>query len=304
MWILLTISAVILWSFVNIADNYLVERNKKSGDPIGSLVIFSSLFGFIAALIILFFTKSIFVLSVSQIAVLLLAGLCNVSWIIFYLKALPDEDVSTVIPWFLTSPFFGYILGYIILGENLSTKQLLGGLIILIGGLLLSIKRQHDKSGYTIRWLLIRNMTIASLLAALWAILFKFIARENDFWISSFWEHIGLGVGGLFIIFFAPSYRKGFLKIIRSNTKQILFINLSSETLTITGNLLANYAILLVPVTAVLLLEVIQPAIVFILGIFFTIFFPKILREDISRNNLIQKGTAIAIMILGAMLLT
>ncbi|MBP6904484.1 MAG: DMT family transporter [Candidatus Pacebacteria bacterium] len=303
MWITLTISAVILWSFVNIADNYLVERNKKFGHPIGALVIFSSLFGFIAALGMFLAIKGSFVLPVKDIGILLVAGLCNVSWIIFYLKALPDEDVSTVIPWFLTSPFFGYVLGYFILGENLSQQQLMGGAIILVGGLLLSIKRDEN-ANYAFRWKLIRNMTIASLLAALWGILFKFVGRESGFWVSSFWEHIGLGIGGLMIIFFVPAYRKGFSGIMKSDGRQVLSISFFSETATIIGNLFANYAILLVPVSAVLLLEVVQPAIVFVLGIFCTVFLPKILTEDISWKNLLQKGVSIAIMIAGAVLLT
>lgn len=302
MWIFLTLTAVFLWSFVNIADNYLVERNKKFGHPIGALVIFSSIFGFIGALAIYLFGKGSFALPAKEVGVLLLAGLCNVSWIIFYLKALPDEDVSTVIPWFLTSPFFGYILGYTLLGERLSGQQLIGGLIILLGGLFLSIKRDKD-ARYTVRWNLIRNMTIASFLAALWGVLFKFVGRESGFWVSSFWEHVGLGIGGLFIIAFIPAYRKGFSEIIKSDGKQVLGISLFSESATIIGNLFANYAILLVPVSAVLLLEVVQPAIVFVLGIFCTLFVPKVLTEDISRKNLLHKGVSITIMIVGAILL-
>ncbi len=303
MWITLTLSAVLLWSFVNIADNYLVERNKKFGHPIGALVIFSSMFGFVGALAIYFFAKGSFMLPLQEIGVLLLAGLCNVSWIIFYLKALPDEDVSSVVPWFLTAPFFGYALGYILLGEQLSSQQLIGGAIILIGGLLLSLKRNDASARYTFRWNLIRNMTIASFLIALWSVLFKFVGRESGFWVSSFWEHVGLGIGGLFIIFFVPVYRKGFSEIMKSDGRQVLGISLFSETATIIGNLFANYAVLLVPVSAVLLLEVVQPAIVFILGIVFTIFFPRVLTEDISRRNVLQKAISIAIMISGAALL-
>jgi uncharacterized membrane protein len=303
MWIFLTLIAVVLWSLVNIADNYLVGRNKKFGHPIGALVIFSSIFGFIGALGIFIFIKGSFVLPLQDIGILLLAGLCNVSWIIFYLKALPDEDVSTVIPWFLMSPFFGYVLGYFVLGEQLEPKQLLGGIIILLGGLLLSIKRSSDAK-YSVRWKLILNMTIASLLAALWGILFKFVGRESGFWVSSFWEHVGLGIGGIFIIAFVPSYRKGFSDIMKGDGKKVLTVSVFSETITIIGNLFANYAILLVPVSAVLLLEVVQPAVVFILGIVCTLAFPQILTEDISRRTVIHKALCITIMIVGAILLT
>jgi drug/metabolite transporter (DMT)-like permease len=301
MWITLTFVAVLLWSMVNIADNYLVERNKKFGHPIGSLVIFSSIFGFIAAAAIAFFVKTSLVLPAKEILILFVAGLCNVSWIIFYLKALPDEDVSSVIPWFLTAPFFAYVLGYFFLGEHLGAQQLIGGAIMLAGGLVLSVKK-HEEC-YTIRWKLIFNMTIASLLIAAWGILFKYVGRESGFWVSSFWEHIGLGIGGLFIIVFVSSYREGFSELLKKDGKRVLTISLFSETATIVGNLLANYALLLVPVSIVLLLEVAQPAVVFILGLICTAFFPNILTEDVSRKNVIQKVISIAIMVLGALLL-
>lgn len=301
MWITLTFIAVILWSLVNIADNYLVERNKKFGHPIGSLVIFSSLFGFIAALVLFFFVKTPLLLPMKETLILLAAGLCNVSWIIFYLKALPDEDVSTVVPWFLTAPFFAYILGYFILGESLNTEQIIGGLIIIFGGLILSVKK-HEV-GYGMRWKLIAHMTLASLLIAIWGILFKFVARDSGFWVSSFWEHIGLGVGGIFIILFVRSYREGFLDILKKDAKRVLVISLFSESATIVGNLLANYAILLVPISMVFLLEVVQPAVVFILGLLCTVFAPSILKENISWRNILQKIISIGIMIGGAILL-
>lgn len=300
-WIFLTLVAVVLWSMVNIADNYLVERNKKFGHPIGSLVIFSSLFGFIAAGAIWLLSGASMTLSAREVVILIIAGLCNVSWIIFYLKALPDEDVSTVVPWFLTAPFFAYILGYIFLGEKLSGMQLVGGGVVLLGGLILSVKKQEG--GYTMRWKLIANMTLASLLIAVWVTLFKLVARDAGFWVASFWEHVGLGIGGLFIIFFVRSYRQGFNEILQRDAKKVLTISLFSETATIVGNLLANYAVLLVPVSLVFLIEVAQPAVVFILGLLCTFFAPSILKEDVSWRNIIQKVISIAVMSIGAALL-
>lgn len=298
MWITLTFSAVFLWSLVNIADNYLVERNKKLGHPIGSLVIFSSLFGFIAAAAMMIFLKMPLALPLREILILLIAGLCNVSWLIFYFKALPDEDVSTVVPWFLTAPFFAYVLGYVLLGEKLGAYQILGGLIIIAGGLVLSIKKKER--GYGMRWKLILNMTIASFLIAVWGTLFKFVARDNGFWASSFWEHVGLGIGGLLIVLFIASYRKGFSEILRKDGRRFLSVSLFSESATIVGNLLANYAVLLVPLSMVYLLEVAQPAVVFALALICTAFFPRILKEDVSARNVIQKVVSIIIMITGA----
>jgi drug/metabolite transporter (DMT)-like permease len=307
MWIILTLVAVFLWSLVNISDSYLVERNKHIGHPIGSLVLFSSLFGFIAALAIFIFAGgSSFSLGSSDIILLVIAGFCNLLWIVFYLNALSHDDVSSVVPWFLTAPLFAYILGYFVLGENLLPSQLVGGAIILIGGLVLSIKTNREegvKKGYKIAWKPIILMTLASLLIAIWGILFKFVGKDSGFWVASFWEHIGLGIAGIIVLVFIKPYREGFSLMLKQSGRSILALNLFSESATIIGNLLANYALLLTPVTMVFLLEVSQPIVVFLLGIICTIFFPKVLKEDISYRNLVHKGVSIVIMLVGALML-
>ncbi len=305
MWIFFTFLAVFLWSVVNIADAYLVERNKKIGHPIGSLVIFSSLFAFVAAGLIYLFAGKEFSLSLDNKILLIISGFCNIGWIIFYLYALIDDDVSSVIPWFLTVPLFAYILGYFILGETLATYQILGGSVILLGGVILSIKKNdiEAKYRYHIKWKPIVLMTTASLLVAVWGVLFKFVARDAGFWEASFWEHIGLAIAGVVVLIFVKSYRQGFSSMLRRSGKSILSLNLLSETLTIVGNLLTNYALLLVPVTLVYLVQVSQPAVVFILGLVCTLFFPSIIKENISKRSLIHKGVSILIMTIGAVLL-
>jgi len=305
MWILLTLTAVILWSFVNIADSYLVEKNKKIGHPIGSLVIFSSVFAFVVSISIYLVLGNNLFLSLQHVGLLIIAGFCNLLWIVFYLYALVDDDVSSVIPWFLSVPLFGYILGYFILGETLNTHQIIGGVIVLIGGLILSIKitQVESKHRYRVKWKPIVLMLIASVLVALWGVLFKFAAYDTGFWSATFWGHIGLGIAGILVLVFVTRYRKGFLVMLRTSGRNILLVNTFSEIVTIIGNLFANYALLLVPVTLVYIFGVSQPVIVFMLGIICTLFFPQILTEDISRKNLFHKGISIAVMSIGAIVL-
>jgi hypothetical protein len=85
--------------------------------------------------------------------------------------------------------------------------------------------------------------------------------------------------------------------------KKILFVNIVSELMSITGNLLTNFALLLAPVTMVFLVSTFQPGIVLILTILGTKFLPHIIKENISRRALIPKIIAIGIMILGSVFL-
>ena len=53
-----------------------------------------------------------------------LSGLFYMTGITFYLRALQGHEASMVAPFFQSSPLFGYILAYLVLGETLSPTQL------------------------------------------------------------------------------------------------------------------------------------------------------------------------------------
>lgn len=302
-WFLIALGAPFLWAIVNIFDNYLVanfstkERERSSG----GLVLFSSLIGILIAVLIFFFTPNLFSISLGDKVLLFITGILTIVWIVFYLFALEIEEVSNVVPWFLTVPIFGYILGYFFLGETLSNKELLGSLIILIGVSLVSIDWQ--KGNRKLKHKPVLYMSIACFLVALSGVIFKYVTIENDFWISSFWEYIGLGVTGILIYLFVPKYRNEFHFMNKTGGKKIFILNIFSEFLTIAGNLLTNYALLLAPVTLVYLVGSFQPAIVLILAILGTKFLPKLIKEDISKENLKIKFASIILMLLGSLLL-
>ena len=49
-----------------------------------------------------------------------LSGLFYMTGITFYLRALQGHEASMVAPFFQSSPLFGYMLAYLVLGETLS----------------------------------------------------------------------------------------------------------------------------------------------------------------------------------------
>ena len=89
----------------------------------------------------------------------------------------------------------------------------------------------------------------------------------------------------------------------RRGGKKIFSLNTGSEILTIIGNLLTNYAMLLAPIAMVYLVSSFQPAIVLLLIIFTTKFSPNIAKEDLRQGVLLPKIIAIAIMIIGSAIL-
>ncbi len=301
-WFLYALIGPILWSLVNVADGFLVNENKKGDHPVGSLVIFSSLIGIFASITILFFTNGLFVISLSDKFILLSTGLVNIGWIILYLYALNEDEVSAIVPWFLTIPVFGYILSYFMLGETLTSREIFGGLIILFGAGILVFKTDENQK-IKIKLKTVMYMLPSCILAALWSVLFKFVATDAGFWISSFWEYLGLGIAGVLLFLLVKKYRVGFLSMIKTGGKKIMSVNIISEVATIFGNLATNFAILLAPVVLIQLVSTFQPIFVFIMGIVGTLFFPKIINENISKRNILHKTIAIIVMIVGSIII-
>ena len=300
-WFFIALGAPFLWALVNIADKYLVIKYSTGVRGSGGLVLFSSLIGLFVAVGIGVFTSGLLAISFLDKLLLIITGGITIAWVILYLFALEIEEVSSVAPWFLTVPIFGYALGYIFLDETLTKQQLLGSFVILIGLLLISIDFSEKNKKF--KWLPALYMLLACFVFSVAGIIFKFVTIEENFWVSSFWEYVGLGGFGVLIYFFIPKYREEFILMNKEGGRKIFTLNTISEILTIIGNLLTNYAILLAPVTMVYLVGSFQPAIVLFLTLFATKFFPNIVKEDTRERILLPKIISIFIIILGSVIL-
>jgi len=302
-WFFIALGAPILWAFVNIADHYLISKYRKQDKErsSGGLVIFSSFIGIIISFLILVFVRGVFEIPSVDKLLLMLSGVLTIIWIVLYLYALEIEDVSAVVPWFLTIPIFGYILGYIFLGETLSQNQILGSGIIFLGLILISINFTGEKRKLKKKPII--YMAVACLIIAISGVIFKYVTVEGNFWVSSFWEYLGLGLSGFFIYSFLPKHRDEFMHMNKMGGRKIFFVNVISEFMSVSGNLLTTFALLLAPVTMVFLVGTFQPAIVLILTILGTKFFPHIIKENISRKVLIPKAVAIILMVLGSIII-
>ena len=300
-WFFIALGAPFLWAMVNIFDQYLVDRYSTGTRGSGGLVLFSSLIGIVVAGTIGIFTPGVFNIPLLDKVLLVTTGGLTIAWVILYLFTLEIEEISSVVPWFLTIPIFGYMLGYVFLGETLTTQQQLGSLVTMLGVLLISIDFSKQNKGF--KWRPALYMMGACIMLAVSGIIFKYVTIGENFWISSFWEYAGLGLFGVLIYMFVPKYRNEFKLMNKEGGRNILALNITSELMTIMGNLLTNYAILLAPITMVYLVGSFQPALVLILTIFTTKFFPNILKEDISKSVLIYKWLAIGIMLVGSVIL-
>lgn len=296
-WLSIALIAPFLWAIVNHADKYLLSKYFKNKGGVGPLMIFSTLFGAIVLPIVFYIEPKVFAISAHDVLILIVAGVLSAVAIALYLFALEVEEASVVVPFWQTIPVFGYIIGYFLFDEVFTGKQLLAGLAILLGALILVIDFQPlGKFKTKIAGL----MLLSSLIFASYEAMFRYVALEENFWVSVFWEHIGLVIVGIILLVCFKTYRRGFLDILKSNSGPIISLNIGSEALTIVGNIIMNYALLLAPLAMVLLISSYQPVFVFLIGVALTFLLPKIHTEKMGKVELVQKIIAIAIMCIGS----
>ena len=300
-WFFIALIAPFLYALTNHIDKILLEKYFKT-DGVGTLVLFSSLLSALA-LPFLFLTDRN-VLNVSGLNMLFLAvvGILSALVLLFYLIALKNDEASIIIVFYQLLPVFGSILGYFVLGEILTTIQIVAMATIMLGATIVSFEIDIDNK-FKLRSKAILPMLAATFLWALESVIFKVVALEENLWRSLFWEHLMLTLLGVCIFIFMRSHRTKFLAAIRNNSKAILSLNVANESLYILGNVALSFSYLLAPIGLVLLTESFQPIFVLIIGIMLTVFFPKISVEKIAAKHLWPKIIAVLLTAVGTYLL-
>lgn len=301
-WFFIALIAPFLYALSNYIDKILLEKYFKNGG-VGTILIISSLFSICAVPFFLIADPTVLDVGGKHILVLSIVGLLNVGVIWCYLIALKGAEASVVIIFYQLVPVFGYILGFFILGETLNQMQLIAMATIILGTTVISFELNSENK-YRIRKKIILPMVFACLFWASGSVIFKAVAIEENVWRSLFWEHLMLFIVGACIFIFIRSYRKNFISALKNNSKAILSFSALSELLYILGNIVFAFSYMLAPVALVLLVDSFQPIFVLIIGIFLTIFFPRIVKEKLIANNLWQKIIAISITLIGSYLLS
>ncbi len=299
-WFLIALLPPIFWSITNHIDKYLLTKFFNKG-AVGSVMIFSASISILLLPIIAVIHPAVLQKFNPNYLLIAINGSFYLLATLPYFYALDKDDASLTVPLFQMIPVFSFILGYIFLEENLNINQIIGGIIILVASIFISlniseIKRIHMK------WDVFLLMVLSSILYSLNFIFFKYFVIETNFFIASFWEYVGFGLFGLFLLIFVKNYREGFISVLRINKTQVLAVNITNEIVNIIAKISFNYATVLAPVTLIWIVNGIQPFFVFLFGIILTVLFPKISKEDISKRTLVQRGLAIVAITIGVYL--
>lgn len=299
-WFFIALIGPFLYAVTNHIDKFILNKYFKAGE-VGAVVLFSALFSVVALPIIYLIEPGVFSVSWGSKIGLAVNGSLNIVSLILYLNALRDDEASMVVPFLQATPIFGFILGYFLLGETVGIKEILASMLILAGTTIISLELNGGRIRFKKRVAIL--MTLSSFLYATIGVIFKMIALNVGFWLSTFWALSGNVLIGVLLFLLIRAYRKQFLEVFKVNRAAVLAASSLNEIFFIAAEGVTAFATLLAPIALVMIVNSLQPIFVFLIGIILTLFFPKLGIESMAKNDLAQKILAIGIITIGACLL-
>jgi len=293
-WIPIAVSSFFLFAIVSILDSIILKNYIKN-----ELVylIFNKILLGLLALILIFFV-GLEIQNLTQLILSLVAGIIFFYGLLPAMKAFKIEEPSRMAPLWNLVPMFVLILSTIFLNERLSQLQYLGFAFLVVGGVMISTQKLKNlklSKGFCL-------MLLTAIIFSIYFILNKFIFSTTDFWHSFILIRIGTLVAAVLPLFI-PKYRKEVIVTIKRISVTAKSFVASHVILDLSAIALMSYAIFLDSVSLVNASESLQSVFTFIIALFLTWKFPRILKEKVNKKIIIQKIVSILIIAIGLCLI-
>lgn len=319
MWLAVAISSYFINAGIYVADKFLLSKK------IHSSITYAFFVGIWSVFNIFLLVFDFWVPDLRELLIDLLAGLLFLVTLIFWYKALHQSEATRVVPIVgALVPIFSFLLSFIFLGASLGERQLLAFVILIMGGILISVKQTRfyvakevwervrhifgDVLGgihahYRPTRRLIINSVVAAVFFAAYYVLIKYIYSEQPFIGGFVWSRMGTFLGVLLILF-VPDWRKKIIQGQRgTKTPKNLFFFLLVRVLAALAFIMLNWAISLGNVALINSLQGVQYVFLFLLVLFLSAKYPKILREELGGGVLLQKVIGIVLICTGLYML-
>jgi len=293
-WLIVIIIAYFFFSLSYFGDKLILSGPPKPN----SYTFFVAAISIFAVLFIPFIENFSFPTGETIIWIVLEAAIYILGLYVMF-SALEKFDVSRVMTTIgATQPIFIFILTWIFWGaQPLNNESIVAFVLLVIGSSLISFEKKSNSNASYIKMTL-----LAALLFSLDYIFSKivFLQYPNNFLQPFTWMRIFVFLFALLFLISKKNRKEIFQKQnINKKTGLTFLWTHSSGGI---ANVLQGFAISLAPLAFLPIvnsLRGIQYVFLFLLTLFFTVFFPKILKEKTSKEILIQKIISIIFIVIG-----
>jgi drug/metabolite transporter (DMT)-like permease len=292
-WIAYTIIATFMMAMVNIIDKYLLS--KLVAKPVVPLMALGFVGGISA--VVIFAIRGFSILSPFHLSLAFICGILYIFMVFFYFQAVKIEDISRIIPLYYLSPIYILFIAWIFLGERFPASKYVGILLIVSMAIVISMKNIRVFHLSRALWFIV----LSSLAGAIIQVITKYLLNHNEFW--TVFAYIRLSAFIVLIPVYWLQYRDLKLQFQTGGIKPFGIIA-ANETLTLVSVILSTAATAIGFVTLVNALSSVQPLFVLLFTIGLSIFYPQILKEELTKSGIIIKFIAIILMFIGVMLVT
>jgi len=293
LWAVLAVLAALAWSFVNVLDKLIVTKYTRK--PIVP-ILFIGAIGLLGSLVI-YLIKGYSPMPPQNIVLALAIGGVTVSAILLYFKALQLEEVSRVIPLLYLSPLFILVMAALFLGEIFQPVRYAGIFLIVLGAVLISTRNFRKMAFGKAAGFMVGSTMVGSV----GAVLTKHLLNTSDVW--TFFAYSRIGMFLALVPFFFINFSDLASTVKKHGARAVGVITLS-ESLGFAGAVLIIFATKLGFVTLVTALSSIQALFVLVLTVILSVYFPKIMKEEIGKKTLAIKLLSIILMFIGVILIT
>ena len=292
-WLLVIILSYLFFGLSSLGDKLVLNN---SNNP-KLYVFYVGILNLIVILLIPFF--GLYLPNSENFFWIILTSFSFIAGLYFLYYTVNKFEVSKVIPIVgAIQPILVLLLSWFLLGYGIiNFNNLIAFLILLIGSVIISFEEKIKFTG-----LLLKLSLIASFLMALVFVFTKFVFLNQSFVNGIIWIGIFNFLFGS-IYFFDKSVRKEFFVKKNNNYKnKTIYLVLFAQLTGGLAGILQNFAIYLAPASSLAILNAlrgVQYVFLFIIILIFSKFLPNILKEEISRKLVIQKTTAIILIVIG-----
>lgn len=299
-WLLVSILAYLFFGLAALGDKLVLAGTAQRAPRPKSYTFYVGVFSLFVLLFIPF-TKFGFPTATEAIWIALDA-IVHVFGLYTMYVAVEKFDVSKVVATIgATQPIFIFILTLLFFGPQITpATEIVAFVLLFAGSVIISVEKNLVVTGNYIKITL-----LSSVMFSLDYIFSKFVFLNQPFLQGIIWIRICVFLFALLFILQKSSREEIFAKQVVSNKKTQKFF-LFAQTCGGVANFLQSFAIALAPVAFLAIvnsLRGIQYVFLFIITLFFSYFFPKILKEEVSKTIIFQKIISIILIASGLAIL-